>query len=149
MGSQALLVLTMLLEGVSFGSLYTWGILGHQGKEIAAYSFTRRNLGICSALGSILLLDKDSCDGFSKFSKLDITLIILHLVFSLQRGMDTKFAGLGPWTAEQPGVTFPLLAAIVHFRAFLHLFIQESQRSFAKRAALIASFYLGAKLPYM
>ena len=138
-----LLLLTMMVEGVVFGSLYGWALTKTEGitsQELKKY------LSMASVLTPLLLLDKDCCA--APVTKQDQALFSLHIVFALKTWFDRSLRSFGPWSMENMQVNSFILtiAFLTHLRGFLHLFTKEARGSLVKKLTLLVSMTLGINL---
>jgi hypothetical protein len=145
-GSESLLVISSLMEGLVFGSLYGWAVLRKEGVKLSPE--TKRYLGYASVLSPLLLLDSKDCCKIRMFDS-DFGILALHVVLSLKSWLERSLESVGPWSLNEKLPTDNLLAIvafIAHLRCFLHLLVREAKGSLAKKVALIASFTLGMNL---
>ena len=122
--SESLLMLTMMLEGVVFGSLYGWALARVDGVKTPEM---KKYLGYGSVLVPLLLIDKDCCK--TKLPDLDMALFSLHLVLSIRSYLQRGMSSIGPWVngevEENP--IFSTVAFLTHYRGFIHLLTKEAR----------------------
>jgi len=141
--SPSLLLMSMMVEGILFGSLYGWALLRVEGVKLPD---TKKYLGIASVLGPLLVMDKDCCR--NRVANWDVGLIAIHLMLSLRTWFERSFQSVGPWSMDKipSDELLSVVAFITHFRCFLHLLTKEAKGSLAKKVALLAGFALGSNL---
>ena len=140
--AETLLILSMMLQGIVFGSLYGWLLQRRQGIKTTGL---RKYLGVASTLLPLILIDKDCCT--QKLSQSHLAILSMHFVLSLRSWLDRSFASFGPWSAdESPSDIALAIAFLAHLRSFVHMVTEEAKGSLTKKLATIVSFALGANL---
>lgn len=140
---DALKVMTLLLQGVVFGSLYGWLLQKRQGVRTPEL---RKYLGVASTVLPFLMIDKDCCT--FKLNESHFALLSIHFVLSLRSWLERSFQSFGPWSGVDGEASDLALtvAFVTHLGSFIHMLTKEAGGSLAKKLAALASFMLGANL---